>query len=111
MSHAIGQNANAGQLDYWNGKIGHDWVQYQAQLDGQLEPLGLEGIRVLNPTSGERILDIGCGCGQTTQALADHVGSKGAVTGVDISAPMLEVAKVAPVGKGACRPDYLELDA
>jgi len=111
VSDAKGQNANAGQLDYWNGKIGHGWVEYQAQLDGQLEPLGLEGIRVLNPTSGERILDIGCGCGQTTQALAEHVGSTGAVTGVDISAPMLEVANTVPVGKGACQPTYLELDA
>ncbi len=111
MADPKGQTANAAQFDYWNQTVGHGWVHYQAQLDGQLEPLGLEGIRVLNPSPGEHILDIGCGCGQTTLALAEQVGPRGVVTGVDISAPMLEVARAAPLGKGACRPTYLECDA
>jgi ubiquinone/menaquinone biosynthesis C-methylase UbiE len=61
-------------------------------LDRQIEALGLAAINALEPTKGEQVLDIGCGCGQTSLALADRVGSTGSVVGVDISAPMLEVA-------------------
>jgi SAM-dependent methyltransferase len=61
-------------------------------LDRQIEALGLAAINALEPTKGEHVLDIGCGCGQTSLALADRVGSTGSVVGVDISAPMLEVA-------------------
>jgi SAM-dependent methyltransferase len=55
-------------------------------------PWGLAAIDALEPTKGEQVLDIGCGCGQTSLALADRIGSTGSVVGVDISAPMLEVA-------------------
>ena len=111
MSNVTSQTANSAQLGYWNETVGHSWVQYQAQLDRQLEPLGLEGIRVLNPSAGERILDVGCGCGQTSLVLADYVGASGGVTGVDISAPMLEVARAQRASEGAARPSYLECDA
>jgi len=39
------------------------------------------------------VLDVGCGCGQTTLQLADRVGTEGSVTGVDLSALMLERAE------------------
>jgi hypothetical protein len=41
----------------------------------QIEALGLAAINALEPTKGEQVLDIGCGCGQTSLALADRVGS------------------------------------
>ncbi len=49
-------------------------------------------MEVLAPREGERIVDIGCGCGQTSLALAARVGPTGSVVGVDVSKPMLEVA-------------------
>jgi ubiquinone/menaquinone biosynthesis C-methylase UbiE len=45
-------------------------------------PWGLAAIDALEPTKGEQVLDIGCGCGQTSLALADRVGSTGSVVGV-----------------------------
>lgn len=56
--------------------------------------------------AGERVLDIGCGCGTTTILLAKAVGPSGTVTGVDISRPMLAVAR----GRGA-NANFLEADA
>jgi ubiquinone/menaquinone biosynthesis C-methylase UbiE len=47
---------------------------------------------VLCPGEGEHIIDIGCGCGQTSLALAARVRPTGSVVGVDISEPMLDVA-------------------
>ncbi|MEY4255463.1 MAG: hypothetical protein RLZZ141_690, partial [Pseudomonadota bacterium] len=111
MPDLEGKTANAAQIEYWNKTAGQTWVQYQDQLDRQIEPLGLEGIKVLNPSIGERILDVGCGCGQTTLTLAEQVGPTGAVTGVDISAPMLEVARARPASQGTAHPTFLECDA
>lgn len=48
---------------------------------------------LLKPQRGERALDIGCGPGLTTQALAEAVGANGDVLGVDIAAPMLAIAR------------------
>ncbi len=49
--------------------------------------------------AGERIVDVGCGCGATTIALAQKVGPTGHVLGIDISAPMLARARqIAPLG-------------
>ena len=103
--------ANAAQIDYWNTTAGQTWARLHDQLDLQIEPLGLEAIRALAPAVGERILDVGCGCGQTTLALAGRVGPTGAVTGVDVSTPMLEVARARTVPVGARRPDFLQIDA
>ncbi|WP_166430604.1 class I SAM-dependent methyltransferase [Polymorphobacter arshaanensis] len=90
--------ANAAQIDYWNAKAGETWARFQEQLDRQIAPLGDAGIRALAPQPGERILDIGCGCGQTTLALATEVTPGGSVLGLDISKPMLDVARKRAVG-------------
>ena len=102
---------NAAQIDYWNAQAGETWARFQAQLDRQIAPLGLEAMRVLDARPGERILDIGCGCGQTTMALAERVGGQGAVVGIDISRPMLDVARARPLPAGATQPDFREADA
>lgn len=103
--------ANAAQVDYWNALAGQTWARFQAQLDRQIDPLGREAIRVLAPRAGERILDIGCGCGQTTMELAALAGAAGYVKGADISAPMLEIARARPVPPGAAAPVFEQADA
>jgi SAM-dependent methyltransferase len=102
---------NAAQIDYWNAAAGETWSSMNDQLDRQIAPLGLEAMRHLAPQSGEQVLDIGCGCGQTTVALAERVGRAGAVVGVDISRPMLEVARRRPLPAGAARLAFREADA
>ena len=96
MSTDAAAGGNAAQIDYWNATAGQTWAAFQEQLDRQLDPLGAEAMRVLAPAPGERILDIGCGCGHTSFALAARVGTSGAVLGVDISQPMLAVASDRP---------------
>ncbi|WP_419757718.1 class I SAM-dependent methyltransferase [Acidisoma sp.] len=108
---SMNQAGNAAQIDYWNATAGQTWAAFQAQLDLQLEPLGAEGIRVLAPSPGEHILDIGCGCGHTSFALAERVRPSGAVVGVDISQPMLTVAKDRSPSFSAHAPVFRQADA
>jgi SAM-dependent methyltransferase len=107
----MSDGSNAAQIDYWNAQAGETWSRFNDLLDRQIEPLGREAMRVLGPQAGERIIDIGCGCGQTTVALAERVGGSGAVVGADISRPMLEVARTRPLPPGARRPEFREADA
>ena len=103
--------ANADQIAYWNAAAGETWVAQQDRLDRQLQPLGRAAIDALDPAADERLIDIGCGCGQTSLELAGEVGPDGAVTGVDISAPMLEVARRRAAGAGLGNVRFLEADA
>jgi len=81
---------NQAQIDYWNGRAGETWVGAQQRLDNMLEALTAVAIAKADPQPGERAIDVGCGCGTTTFALADRGA---AVWGIDISGPMLAQAK------------------
>jgi SAM-dependent methyltransferase len=62
-------------------------------LDLQLSPLGLAAMDALAPASGETILDVGCGAGETLKQLAERVGATGHVIGVDIASRVLTAAR------------------
>lgn len=67
-------------------------------LDLQLSPLGLRAIEALGPRPGEVIVDVGCGCGQTTLQLAEAVGPAGRVIGVDLAPRSLAAARERATG-------------
>jgi SAM-dependent methyltransferase len=102
---------NAAQIAYWNESAGPSWVAMQDALDHELEELGLAAMAALAPREGERLADIGCGCGATTLELARRVGPSGAVLGVDISAPMLAVARERAKAAGLAQARFVEADA
>ena len=104
-------DANADQIAYWNAAAGETWVAMQERLDQQLEPLGLLAMRALAPMNGERILDIGCGAGQTTLAIATAVAPGGAAVGLDISHPLLQVARRRAAQAKLANAEFLEADA
>ena len=83
---------HADQIAYWNGAGGARWVAAQAHTDVMLAPVADAALAHAAPEPDERVLDIGCGCGRTTLMLAERLGG-GHVTGLDVSAPMLEVAR------------------
>jgi len=82
--------SNADQIAYWNADAGRKWALAQENLDAMLAPISAELIKAAAVKSGERVLDIGCGCGDTSIRLAKDGAH---VTGVDISRPMLARAK------------------
>jgi ubiquinone/menaquinone biosynthesis C-methylase UbiE len=84
---------NADQAAYWNGAAGRRWLDRQTTLDLVLGPIHEVLLDRAAVGAGERVIDIGCGCGTSTIELARQAGSKGSVMGVDISAPMLARAR------------------
>jgi len=100
---------NADQIAYWNEAAGQTWTELQDDLDRQIEPLGRRVLQALAPAPGERVLDVGCGCGQTTLALGELVGPTGSVVGADISRPMLALARERAAG--APQVAFIEADA
>jgi ubiquinone/menaquinone biosynthesis C-methylase UbiE len=97
MEPAAGHDRNADQIAYWNGPGGQHWADRQQTQDVVLAPVSNVLIDRAGPRAGERIVDVGCGCGATTIALAQKVGPAGHVSGIDISAPMLARARqIAP---------------
>ena len=70
MSQASELPGNAAQIEYWNAAAGDTWVSLQGLLDRQIAPMGHEALRALAPVHGEHVIDIGCGCGETSVDLA-----------------------------------------
>src|SRR3954452_2790891 len=80
---------NAYQVADWNGQSGERWVANQARLDAILAGFGQAAIEAAAPATGEHVLDVGCGAGASSLALAARVGAGGQVLGVDISEPLI----------------------
>jgi ubiquinone/menaquinone biosynthesis C-methylase UbiE len=90
---------NTDQIAYWNGAAGKHWTDQQQVQDAVLGPVSQILIDRADIKPGDRILDIGCGCGATSIAVAQRTGAGGHVTGIDISSPMLARAReLAPQG-------------
>jgi SAM-dependent methyltransferase len=93
MDAPIGHDQNADQIAYWNGPGGQRWADRQQAQDILLAPVADILIDRAQAKAGERIVDVGCGSGAISIALAQKVGPSGHVLGVDISGPMLARAR------------------
>ena len=81
------------QALYWNEEGGARWVRHIDGVEAMLEPMSMRLLERVAPQGSERVLDIGCGGGITSAAIAGAVGAQGKVTGLDVSKVILEVAR------------------
>jgi SAM-dependent methyltransferase len=91
-------SASRDQREYWNTLGGERWVRESARLDRVLEPLQTAALARAAVAPGERVVDVGCGCGASTLALGEAVGPSGRVLGIDLSGPMLGLARERSAG-------------
>jgi SAM-dependent methyltransferase len=101
---------NAQQIEFWNGPPGQRWAALTETTDRTLSLITSALMPFAAAKTGERVLDIGCGCGSTTLDLAAATGTSGSVTGIDISRPMLDVAQ-RRAGDAGARISFIEADA
>ncbi len=73
--------------------MGHAWVSRQAVISDVFTSVTSVSLDAAAAKSGEHVIDVGCGTGDTLLAFAGIVGPSGAVLGVDISVPMLDFAR------------------
>jgi ubiquinone/menaquinone biosynthesis C-methylase UbiE len=102
---------NTEQHEQWNGDSGRRWVGDADRRDEVLAPVGDALLAAARPRPGEKVLDIGCGCGATTLAAGSAVGPAGAVTGIDLSGPMLDLARQRRDTAQATNVDFVDGDA
>jgi SAM-dependent methyltransferase len=76
----------------WNGVLFDRFGQFREVVIGSLGAHGAEALRIYPPAAGERVLDVGCGYGDTTQDIARMVGSEGSAHGVDVAERFIETA-------------------
>ena len=109
MSEPIERNeVNAAQRENWNTRQGDHWATMQEALDARFEPLTARLMAAAAPDPADHALDIGCGTGDTALRLAAVTRR---VTGIDISAPMLAVARRRAAAAGHTNLALLEADA
>jgi SAM-dependent methyltransferase len=85
--------SNVDQATYWNGSGGRHWIDRQEMQDGLLAPVAACLLKAAAAAPGDRVIDVGCGCGATTLEVARVTGPSGRALGVDISAPMVARAQ------------------
>lgn len=100
MAPLAASGPNAEQITFWTDVAGPKWLAFEELLDRQIGPLGRLAMDRAGIQPGERLIDVGCGCGDTTLELARRVGPTGSVLGIDLSAPMLARATERAAGEG-----------
>jgi ubiquinone/menaquinone biosynthesis C-methylase UbiE len=87
-----GTGANAEAIEAWDGPLYDRFVRFRHIVTGGLGAHGEAALRLMAPEPGARVLDIGCGFGDTTQDIARLVGPDGEALGVDAAARFIETA-------------------
>jgi SAM-dependent methyltransferase len=103
--------SNPEQAQFWNDRPGRNWVRFQTDLDAISEQATRHLLRAAAPRPGEAVLDIGCGAGTSTFALAEAVAPGGHVLGIDFSAPLTERAEERRLGLDVGNATFTVADA
>jgi SAM-dependent methyltransferase len=98
------------QAALWNGSAGRAWVEAQRLLDEVFEPFEELLVQAVSAAGGRVVLDVGCGAGGTTLAVARLLGASGRAIGIDISDPLIAAARARAQRAGAAA-EFIRADA
>jgi SAM-dependent methyltransferase len=97
---------NVEAAEAWSGPLFETFVKYRPLVADGLGAHGEAAMAARPPAPGDRVIDIGCGFGDTTQRLAELVGAEGSALGVDVSAPFIEAARGEAEEAGAANVEF-----
>lgn len=101
---------NADQVRAWDGDEGAYWAAHADHFDRAVAPHHERLLAASAIGADDRVLDVGCGTGQTTRDAA-RAASDGSALGVDLSAAMLDVARERARAEGLFNAQFLRADA
>ncbi len=84
---------NTEATEAWDGPLYDRFLSFREVIISGLTPLGEQGLKLFPPMPGQRVIDLGCGFGDTTQRIAGMVGPEGDAVGVDVAARFIETAR------------------
>ena len=108
MAEIVASNKEA--TDAWSGPLFERFVQFRDRVAGGLGAHGEAAMEAWPPSPGGRVLDLGCGFGDTTQRLAARVGPDGEAVGVDVSEPFIAMAREEAEAAGVDNVSFLSGD-
>ncbi|MFG2820998.1 class I SAM-dependent methyltransferase [Kitasatospora sp. NPDC048365] len=104
------QLVNTQQSEAWNGDEGRHWSDHHDRWNAVNEGFDAPLLEAAGIGAGDRVLDVGCGAGQTTR-LAARAAAPGSALGLDLSAPMLARARALATEEGLDRIVFEQGDA
>ncbi len=102
---------NEEAVEAWGGVLFDRWLAIRDVITTQNAPLSEEALRLHPPAAGARVLDIGCGLGETTVRLGELVGAEGHVVGMDAGERFIETASEEASQAGIENIEYFVGDA
>jgi len=93
---------NTQQAEAWNGYEGQYWADHSERWDEVVGGLNEPLFDTATIGRRDRVLDVGCGNGQTTR-LAGGLAAQGHALGVDLSEPMVKRARIVALRPNAGR--------
>ena len=102
---------NEEATEAWSGVLFERFVEFRDLVVFGLKQHGDAAMRLHPPEPGDRVLDVGCGFGDTTQQLAGLVGGEGEAIGTDVSAPFIEASVNEAAAAGTGNVDFFTADA
>jgi SAM-dependent methyltransferase len=103
-------DANKEQSEFWED-LAPDWLASEDHTEMVSGAFGVAAMSKLGLHHGARVIDIGCGSGATTLALAEAVGPDGEAVGVDIAPAMVAAARQHAAAAGVEHARFLSADA
>ena len=94
----------------WDGEEGDQWTRFADEYDDTHRSIWARFLETDPIRSVDDVLDIGCGCGQSTRDAA-RLAHEGSSLGVDLSSSMLDVARRRATAEGLTNVEFLQADA
>ena len=105
-----GPGVNAEAIEAWDGPLYDTFVRFRHIVTRGLGAHGDAALRLVSPQEGQRVLDIGCGFGDSTQQIAALVGPTGEAVGVDAAERFIETARAEADEAGVANTSFLVAD-
>lgn len=111
MTGLIENNPEELKGEDWAGEMGAKWLANLDRFEAMIAPIGEALLKQADFKPGERVLDIGCGGGGTTIAIAQAVAPSGVVLGIDISPDLTAASALRAAEAGVSNIHFICADA